>query len=81
MARLLDSRMPAEATDTARIRLTETRQELASYLAMKPETLSRALRVLADHGAVDVQGRTIDVVSRVRLRSYLDDAEKDRPGS
>lgn len=75
LARLLDRRMPADATDAARIRLTETRQELASYLAMKPETLSRALRVLADHGAVVVQGRTIDVVSRVRLRSHLDDVE------
>lgn len=74
VARLLDGRMPAQATDTARIRLTETRQELASYLAMKPETLSRALRVLADNGAVIVQGRTIDVMSRVRLRSHLDDA-------
>jgi len=75
LARLLDGRLPAGATDTARIKLTETRQELASYLAMKPETLSRALRVLADSGAVVVQGRTIDVVSRVRLRSHLDDVE------
>lgn len=75
VARLLDGRMPADAAKSARIRLTETRQELASYLAMKPETLSRALRVLADHGAVVVQGRTIDVVSRARLRSHLDDAE------
>jgi CRP/FNR family transcriptional regulator, dissimilatory nitrate respiration regulator len=81
VARLLDGRMPAEATDTARIRLTETRQELASYLAMKPETLSRALRVLADNGAVVVQGRTIDVVSRVRLRSHLDDAANFRADS
>ena len=75
VARLLDGRMPSHATDTARIKLTETRQELASYLAMKPETLSRALRVLADAGAVAVQGRTIDVLSRARLRSHLDDAE------
>jgi len=75
LARLLDGRMPADATDTARLKLTETRQELASYLAMKPETLSRALRVLANSGAVVVQGRTIDVVSRVRLRSHLDDVE------
>ena len=73
VARLLDSRMPADAAHTARIKLSETRQELASYLAMKPETLSRALRVLADNGAVVVQGRTIDIVSRVRLRAHLDD--------
>jgi CRP-like cAMP-binding protein len=76
VARLLDGRMPAEAQDTARIRLTESRQELSSYLAMKPETLSRALRVLADHGAIAVHGRTIDVVSRPRLRAHLDDVDE-----
>jgi CRP-like cAMP-binding protein len=81
VARLLDGRMPPGATSRARIRLAETRQELASYLAMKPETLSRALRVLADDGAVAVQGRTIDVVSRARLRSHFDDAENPRPDS
>jgi len=43
--------------------------------------LSRALRVLADHGAVVVQGRTIDVVSRARLRSHIDDAENFRADS
>ena len=73
VARLLDARMPAGTTETARIQLAETRQELASYLAIKPETLSRALRVLADHGAVAVQGRAIEVLSRVRLRAHLDD--------
>lgn len=78
VARLLDSRMPPDAPNSARIRLTETRQELASYLAMKPETLSRALRVLADDGAVAVQGRTIDVMSRARLRSHFDDVEPPR---
>lgn len=76
VARLLDGRMPPGATHAARIKLTETRQELASYLAMKPETLSRALRALADDGAIAVQGRTIDVVSRVRLRSHLDDVDE-----
>jgi CRP-like cAMP-binding protein len=81
VARLLDSRMPPDATGSARIRLTESRQELASYLAMKPETLSRALRVLAGDGAVAVQGRTIDVVSRARLRAHFDDDEQPRPGS
>jgi CRP-like cAMP-binding protein len=79
VARLLEGRMPTDATESAQIKLTETRQELASYLAMKPETLSRALRVLADDGAVAVQGRTIDVVSRARLRSHFDDAENSRP--
>lgn len=73
VARLLDARMPPGTAETALIQLAETRQELASYLAMKPETLSRALRVLADHGAVVVRGRAIEVLSRVRLRAHLDD--------
>jgi CRP-like cAMP-binding protein len=33
------------------------------------------------YGAVAVQGRTIDVVSRARLRSHFDDAENPRPDS
>ena len=75
LVRFLEDRMPADGTDAATIHLEESRQELASYLAVKPETLSRALRTLADGGAIAVRGKTIDVVSRARLRLYLDDAE------
>lgn len=79
LVRLLEDRIPADAADSATIHLEESRQELASYLAVKPETLSRALRALADGGAIAVHGKTIDVVSRARLRMYLDDAESLRP--
>jgi CRP-like cAMP-binding protein len=72
--RLLEGRMPADATDPATIHLEESRQDLASCLAIKPETLSRSLRTLADGGAIVVHGRIIDVVSRARLRMHLDDA-------
>jgi CRP-like cAMP-binding protein len=70
--------MPAAATDSATIHLEESRQELASWLAIKPETLSRALRTLADGGAIIVRGKTIEVLSRARLRQYLDDVESAR---
>ena len=75
LVRLLEDKMPVDATDSATLCLNESRQELASYLAIKPETLSRVLRALADSGAIVVQGKTIDVLSRARLRLHLDDAE------
>jgi len=39
---------------------------------MKPETLSRILRNLADAGVIVVQGRTLQVPSRARLSAVLD---------
>lgn len=56
------------------LRLVESRQELAAWLSMKPETLSRSLRALAQSGAVDVEGRTIRVPDRRRLLAALDAA-------
>ncbi len=79
LARFLEDRVPADATDPATIRLEESRQELASYLAVKPETLSRALRTLVDIGAIAVRGKTIEVLSRARLCTYLEDPESLRP--
>ncbi len=46
------------------ITLQESRQELASRLSMKPETLSRILRHLADAGAIVVHGRVLQVPDR-----------------
>jgi CRP-like cAMP-binding protein len=70
--------MPAEAIDSATIHLKESRQELASWLAIKPETLSRALRTLADGRAIIVKGKAIEVLSRARLHEYLDDVASVR---
>jgi hypothetical protein len=39
---------------------------------MKPETLSRALRSLAERGAISVHGRQIRVPSRVGLLQQLE---------
>ena len=70
-------REPACRPDTdgpAEIQLQESRQEIASRLSMKPETLSRILRTLSDSGAIVVHGRTLQVPSRARLLSFLDTA-------
>ena len=51
------------------ITLPESKQMLASRLAIKPETLSRILRTLNDSGVVTVDGRSIHVPDLDRLRA------------
>ena len=72
LVRLLESRLPPDATGPSEVVLQESRQELASRLSMKPETLSRILRHLADAGAIVVQGRVLQVPDRKRLLAMLD---------
>jgi CRP-like cAMP-binding protein len=72
LVRLIESRLPASGGGQAEINLTESRQELASRLSMKPETLSRILRQLSDNGAIVVEGRRLQVPDRRRLANLLD---------
>ena len=71
LVRALLARLPSQE-GPLELRLAESRQELAAYLSMKPETLSRSLRALAQTGVLDVEGRTIRVPSRRRLLAELD---------
>jgi CRP-like cAMP-binding protein len=72
LVRLLESRLPAAGDGPHEIQLQESRQEIASRLSMKPETLSRILRSLADGGVIVVHGRSLQVPSRQRLAAVLD---------
>jgi CRP/FNR family transcriptional regulator, dissimilatory nitrate respiration regulator len=72
LVRLIESRLPADVDGPAEVTLQESRQELASRLSMKPETLSRLLRHLADAGAIVVHGRILQVPDRKRLLAMLD---------
>ena len=72
LVRLVESRLPADRTGPAEVTLAESRQELASRLSMKPETLSRILRHLSDGGAIVVKGRSVQVPDRARLLAVLD---------
>jgi CRP/FNR family transcriptional regulator, dissimilatory nitrate respiration regulator len=72
LVRLIESRLPTGADGPQEITLVESRQELASRLAMKPETLSRILRHLSDAGAIVVHGRRVQVPDRKRLLAVLD---------
>jgi CRP-like cAMP-binding protein len=72
LVRMLDSRLPQDSEGEVEITLQESRQEIASRLSMKPETLSRILRALSDRGAIVIDGRTVRVPDRRRLLACLD---------
>ncbi len=50
------------AQGRAQVRLPLAKKDLATYLAMSPETLSRLLRALRTSGAVQVRGRSLRVL-------------------
>ena len=75
LVRLIEGRLPPDQAGATEVTLAESRQEIASRLSMKPETLSRILRQLSDSGAIVVKGRSVQVPDRARLLAVL-----DRPG-
>jgi CRP-like cAMP-binding protein len=72
LVRLIEGRLPADESGPLEVTLQESRQELASRLSMKPETLSRILRQLSDAGTIVVHGRVLQVPDRNRLLVVLD---------
>jgi CRP-like cAMP-binding protein len=73
LVRAIESRLVDDNAGPTEIMLVESRQELASRLSMKPETLSRILRNLSDCGAIVVNGRSVHIPDRRRLLAVLDD--------
>ncbi len=72
LVRLIEGRLPPGQDGPTELTLAESRQELASRLSMKPETLSRILRHLSDGGTIVVKGRTLHVPDRATLLAVLD---------
>lgn len=59
------------ATGAVTVTLEESKQLVASRLAIKPETLSRILRSLSDAGVLTVDGRHLHVPDLARLREAV----------
>ncbi len=55
---------------TATIKLTSSKQILASRLSIKPETFSRILKTLNQRGLLEVNGSTIRLLDVRRLRCF-----------
>jgi CRP/FNR family transcriptional regulator len=76
---LLDvsARMAGPALPLDRIRLPMPRSDVASYLRLAPETVSRLLRRMQDEALVRVRGREVGILDRPELRRLAEATGKD----
>ena len=72
LVRHLLRRAAPDTEGRQRVHFDEPRQMLAAQLAIKPETLSRLTRTLADAGLIALDGRDIVIPDRKRLESWGD---------
>ncbi|HYG07108.1 MAG TPA: cyclic nucleotide-binding domain-containing protein [Stenotrophomonas sp.] len=61
-------RLGARGYSATRCQLAMSRMEMASYLRLAPETLSRLLRRFQEEGLVSVEGRDVELRERARLQ-------------
>lgn len=66
---LLSRRLTAVGHSGMQLRLMMPRTDIANYLRLAPETISRVLRRLQDEGMIRVQGRELDLIDRERVDS------------
>jgi CRP/FNR family transcriptional regulator len=64
---LLSRRMAAVGLPAARLQLTMPRTDIANFLRLAPETVSRVLRRLQDEGLIRVHRRELEVLDRPRV--------------
>jgi len=62
-------RLAARGFSNARCQLAMSRMEIASYLHLAPETLSRLLRRFQAEGLLAVEGRDVELRERARLQA------------
>lgn len=72
LVRHLLRRAAPDVPGRQRVHFEETRQMLASQLAVKPETLSRLIRSLTDAGLIELDGRDIVIPDLRRLEARGD---------
>ena len=73
----LSRRLFARGFSADRFNLTMTRADMANYLRLAPETVSRVLRHFLDEGLVRVDRRDVELLDRARLESLATPALKD----
>lgn len=61
------------ADEASVVRLTERKRDVASQLAITPETLSRLMRALSEQGTIAVVGYTVSLLDRAALQRVAGD--------
>ncbi|SFN47418.1 transcriptional regulator, Crp/Fnr family [Dokdonella immobilis] len=74
----LAARMASMGFSERRFLLRMTRADIGSFLAIKLETVTRALSRLQTRGMISVRGRSIDLLDAARMRASLE--SEDRAG-
>ena len=68
----MSRRLAAPGSWASRYRLTMPRTDIADYLRLTPETVSRILRRFQDEGAIRVRQREVELKDRARLESLAE---------
>lgn len=68
----LSRRLSARGFSATRFELTMPRTDIANYLRLAPETVSRVLRRLQDDGLIAVQRREIEILEPDRLEAMAE---------
>ena len=65
----MSRRLAARGFSANRLQLTMPRTDIANYLRLTPETVSRVLRRFQDEGAIQVRRREVELMDCARLES------------
>lgn len=75
----ISSRLEQHGLSPERINLTMTRHDIANYLGLAVETVSRILTRFQSVGIIDVDRRSITIKDQNSLADIYENIEKDRP--
>ena len=65
----LSRRLAARGFSADRFQLTMARTDIANYLRLAPETVSRVLKRFQDEGMLQVERRELELLDRSRLET------------
>ena len=65
----LSRRLAARGFSATRFRLTMARTDIANYLRLAPETVSRVLKRLQDEGLLSVDRREVEILDMEKLQA------------
>ena len=65
----MSRRLAARGFSASRFQLTMARTDIANYLRLAPETVSRVLRRMQDEGLLGVERREVELLDRARIEA------------